>query len=108
MPTQVVNNTLDLPQIPNGLANLTYLERRLASLRIPLIKILLIHKTGSHYKINGLCVNMPTTLNALCKVLPQIPDKTQIVPMKLKQKLVYKGCHMSTNNMKDIVKNALK
>ena len=55
------------------------------------MKILSLYKYGSHYKVDGPPVNVPATLDKICKILPQIPDDAQVYPMKLKQKLKYKG-----------------
>ena len=46
MPVQAVANGLDLLPIPDALSNLTDLERRLISLRIPFMKILSLFRYG--------------------------------------------------------------
>ena len=56
--------------------------------------ILAMHRAGKHFKVNGPCVNVPTTLNKVFELLPRIPDEAQLVPMKLKRKIEYKGYHM--------------
>ena len=53
MPAQAVANGLDLPEIPPELSTLTEIERRLISLHIPFMKILAMHRAGSHFKVNG-------------------------------------------------------
>ena len=63
MPAQAVANGLDLLPIPDALSNLTDLERRLISLRIPFMKMLSLFRYGSHYKVDGPPVNVPTTLD---------------------------------------------
>ena len=108
MPAQAVANGLSLPDVPNELANLTEIERRLISLRIPFMKILALHRAGSHYKINGPCVNVPTTLTRVCELLPRLPEEAQLIPMKLKWKIEYKGYHMYGNIRKEVVMNAVK
>ena len=108
MPAQAVANGLDLPEIPPELSTLTEIERRLISLRIPFMKILAMHRAGSHFKVNGPFVNVPTTLNKVCELLPQIPDEAQLVPMKLKWKIEYKGYYMYGSIRKEIVMNAVK
>ena len=77
-------NSLSLPDVPNELSNLMEIERKLISLRIPFMKILALHRAGSHFKINGPCVNVPTTLSRVCEFLPRLPDEAQLTPMKLK------------------------
>ena len=108
MPAQAVANGLSLPDVPNELSNLTEIERRLISLQIPFRKILALHRAGSHFKINGPCVNVPTTLSRVCELLPRLPDEAQLIPMKLKWKIEYKGYHMYGNIRKEVVMNAVK
>ena len=108
MQAQGVANGLSLPDVSNELSNLTEIERRLISLHIPFMKILALHRAGSHYKINGPCVNVLTTLSRVCKLLPRLPDEAQLIPMKLKQKIEYKGYHMYGSIRKEVVMNAVK
>ena len=75
MPSQAVANGLELSPIPPELANLNELECRLISLRIPFLKILSFFRYGSHYKVDGPPVNVPATLDKICKILPRIPDE---------------------------------
>ena len=90
MPAQAMANGLELSPIPPELVNLNDLERQLISLRIPFMKILSVFRYGSHYKVDGPPVNVPVTLDKICKILPRIPDEAQVYPMKLKRKLKYK------------------
>ena len=108
MPAQAVANGLSLPDVPNELSNLTEIERRLISLHIPFMKILALHRAGSHFKINGPCVNVPTTLSRVCELLPRLPDEAQLIPMKLKWKIEFKGYHMYGSIRKEVVMNAVK
>lgn len=108
MPAQAVANGLSLPEIPEELKNLNDLERRLISLRIPFMKIMALHRAGSHFKVNGPCVNVPSTINKFCDLLPRLPDEAQFIPMKLKRKIVYKGYHMYGYIRKEVVMNAVK
>ena len=108
MPAQAVANGLSLPDVPNELSNLTEIERRLISLHIPFMKILALHRAGSHFKINGPCVNVPTTLSRVCELLPRLPDEAQLIPMKHKWKIEYKGYHMYGSIRKEVVMNAVK
>ena len=64
------------------------------------MKVLSVHKVDSHYKVNVPCVNIATTVDFVCNLFPQIPNEEQKTPLKLKQKLVYKGYHMSDNRRK--------
>ena len=100
-------NGFSLPDVPNELSNLTEIERRLISLHIPFMKILVLHRAGSHFKINGSSVNVPTTLSRVCELLPRLPDEAQLIPMKLKQKIEYKDYHMYGSIRKEVVMNAV-
>ena len=108
MPAQAAANCLTLPKIPPQLSGLNEIERRLISLRIPFLKIMAMHRAGSHYKVNGPCVNVPSTISKFCQLLPRLPDEAQLVPMKLKRKIIYKGYHMQGHIRKDVVMNAVK
>ena len=108
MPAQAIANGLGLPDIPPELFGLNEIERRLISLRIPFLKIMALHRAGSHFRVNGPCVNVPSTISKLCNLLPRLPDEAQLIPMKLKRKIVYKGYHMSGHIRKDVVMNAVK
>ena len=88
MPAQAVANGLDLLSIPDALSNVTDLEKRLISLRIPFMKILSLFRYDSHYKVDGPPINVPTTLDKICSILPHIPDEAHVYPMKLKRKLM--------------------
>ena len=44
--------------------------------------------------IHGPAVNVPTDLTSVCTLLPRLPSQMQMVPMKLKRKLCYKGYYM--------------
>ena len=49
---------------------------------------------GSHYKVNGPPVNVPTILNQIIEILPHMPGDLQLHPVKLKCKLEYKSHYM--------------
>ena len=50
--------------------------------------------SGKQHSIHGPAVNVPTDLSSVCSLLPRLPSHTQMVPMKLKRKLSYKGHYM--------------
>ena len=50
--------------------------------------------SGKQRSIHGPAVNVPTDLSSVCSLLPRLPSQTQMVPMKLKRKLSYKGHYM--------------
>ena len=86
LPAQAKANNLNLDNIPVELSDLNPLEVCLISLRIPFMKMVALVAT-----IHGPAVNVPTDLTPVCTLLPRFPSQTQMVPMKLKRKLCYKG-----------------
>lgn len=49
---------------------------------------------GKQRAIHGPAVNVPTDLTPVCTLLPRLPSQAEMVPMKLKRKLCYKGHYM--------------
>ena len=49
--------------------------------------------TGKHCSIHDPAVNVPSKVDTICAVLPRLPSQSELVPLKLKRKLAYKG-HM--------------
>ena len=92
LPAQAKANNLDL-DIPVELSELNPLETRLISLRIPFMKMVAL-PCGKQRAIHGPAVNVPTDLTPVCTLLPRLPSQTQMIPMKLKRKLCYKGHYM--------------
>ena len=93
LPAQAKANNLDLDDIPAELSELNPLETRLISLRIPFMKMVAL-PCGKQRAIHGPAVNVSTDLTPVCTLLPRLPSQTQMVPMKLKRKLCYKGHYM--------------
>ena len=93
MPTQAKANNLVLEPIPIELRDLNSMEIRLISLRIPFMKMMAL-PCGKQKAIHGPAVNVPTDLHPVCDLLPRLPSQAQIVPMKLKRRLCYKGHYM--------------
>jgi hypothetical protein len=93
LPAQAKANNLDLEDIPVELSDLNSLEIRLISLRIPFMKMVAL-PCGKQRAIHGPAVNVPTDLTPVCTLLPRLPSQIQMVPMKLKRKLCYKGHYM--------------
>ena len=82
-----------LDPIPPELYDLRPLEQRLISQRIAFMKLVGLPK-GGQKAIHGSAVNVPSKLNAICSLLPRLPPDAEVVPLKLKRKLVYKGQYM--------------
>ena len=70
MPDQACANGLHLDDVPEDLHDISPLERRIISLRIPFITLIVMCRYGGHYKMNGPLVNVPTTLDHVIKILP--------------------------------------
>ena len=93
MPAQAKANNLLLDDIPPELSDLNTMEVRLISLRIPFMKMVAL-PCGKQRAIHGPAVNVPTDLHPVCDLLPRLPSQVQLVPMKLKRRLCYKGHYM--------------
>ncbi len=93
MPTQAIANGLKLPTIPPELSCLNLLEVRLISLRLPFMKMVAL-PSGKQRCIHGPAVNVPSKLDNVCTVLPRLPSQSELVALKLKRKLSYKGHYM--------------
>ncbi|XP_066265422.1 uncharacterized protein [Branchiostoma lanceolatum] len=93
MPAQAKSNGLQLANVPEELQNLRPLELRLISQRIPFMKLVGLPK-GQQRAIHGPAVNVPAKLENVCSLLPRLPGNAQVLPMKLKRKLIYTGHYM--------------
>ena len=93
LPVQAKANGLALSDIPSELSNLNPLELRLISLRVPFMKMVAL-PTGKQRCIYGPAINVPSKLDSVCSLLPRLPSQTDIVPLKLKRKLSFKGHYM--------------
>ena len=93
LPAQAKANNLDLEDIPSELSDLNSLEVQFILLRIPFMKMVAL-PCGKQRAIHGPAVNVPTDLTPVCTLLPTLPSQMQMVPMKLKRKLCYKGHYM--------------
>ena len=98
---------VQLHDIPQDLQNILPLERRVISPQIPFITILVMRQYGGHYKVNGPPVNVPATLDQIIEILPHMPSKMQLHPMKLKHKLEYKNHYMYDMIHRDHVISAI-
>ena len=93
VPAQSVCNNLELSNVPKIISDLSNLEVRCISLRIPFMKIHSLRK-GNQGKISGPCVNVPATVEAMTtEVLPRLPEDIHMIVLKLKRKLTFKSHH---------------
>ena len=93
MPLQAKANGLQLPEIPPELADLNALELRLICLRLPFVKMVAL-PSGKQRSIHGPAVNVPSKVDTVCNILPRLPSQSELIPLKLKRKLAYKGHYM--------------
>ena len=50
--------------------------------------------SGKQRSIHGPAVNVPSKVDNICNVLPRLPSQTELVPLKLKRKVAYRGHYM--------------
>ena len=62
---------------------------------------------GGHYKVNGPLVNVLATLDQTIEMLPCMPSKLQLHPVKLKHKLEYKSHYIYDMICRDCVISAI-
>ena len=72
---------------------LSGLELRLICLRVPFMKMVAL-PSGKQRSIHGPAVNVPSKVDTICNVLPRLPSQTELVPLKLKRKVAYRGHYM--------------
>jgi hypothetical protein len=85
----VVNN-LFVDETPTELAALEKLEQILVAQRIVFEKIVIMPK-GQQRKIKGAICNVPVECSQTCNVLHRPPDRSEIILLKLKRKLQFRG-----------------
>ena len=107
MPAQSIANNFILDDVPPELAKLKLLEVRLISLRIPFLKMVSL-PVGKHKSIHGPAVNVPSKLDTLCNELPHLPSQSELIPLKLKRKLSYKGHYLYDYVTPERLINALR
>ena len=50
--------------------------------------------SGKQRSIHSPAVNVPSKVDTICNILPRLPSQTELVPLKLKRKLSYRGHYM--------------
>ena len=78
---------MNFPEQPDVLKDLTPLEERLISPRIPFMQLREL-PSGGQLSIHGNVVNVPADVNSTVSVLPRPINESQTI--KLKQRLGYK------------------
>ena len=90
LPVQAKANGMGLGNQPPELSCLNPLEQRLISLHVPFMKMVAL-PCGKQRCIHGPAVNVPSRIDCVCTMLPRLPSECELVPLKLKRKLSYKG-----------------
>ena len=92
MPLQSKANGLQLAEMPPELSGLNALELRLISLR-PFMKMVAL-PSGKQRSIHGPAMNVPSKVDTICDVFPHLPSQSELVPLKLKRKVAYRGHYL--------------
>ena len=82
-----------LLEVPPEVAELNALELRLNFLHLPFMKMVAL-PSGKQRSIDGPAVNVASKFDTVCNVLPRLPSQSELIPLKLKRKLAYKGHYM--------------
>ena len=90
MPIQAKANGLSLDKVPQELSDLNSLELRLISMCVPFMKMIVLPR-GQQHCIHRPAINIPANLSSICDLVPRLPSESQLIPMKWKRKLKYKG-----------------
>ncbi|XP_071952879.1 uncharacterized protein [Antedon mediterranea] len=90
VPSEANSNNLELHEIPHELKSLNNLEQHLIGLNIPFMKLMNLPKGGQH-GIHGPVVCVPSNTIETVKILPRPEADDQLISVKLKRKLSYKG-----------------
>lgn len=90
MPDIAVANNMALAPIPPQLAGCNVLERQLISKVLPFSKIVALPK-GRQRAIHGAVVCVPSEVETIVNALPRPSAEAQLLQVKLKRKIKYKG-----------------
>ena len=96
LPTCAKANKMTFPEKPDVLKDLTPLEERLISPRIPFMQVRELPR-GGQLSIHGNVVNVPADVNSTVSVLPRPINESQTIPIKLKRRLGYKHHYQFQN-----------
>ncbi|KAJ8358092.1 hypothetical protein AAFF_G00035120 [Aldrovandia affinis] len=103
MPSIAVANSLQLALIPPELEELNVLERQLIAKILPFAKIVALPK-GRQRAVHGAVVCVPSEVETTVNSLPRPSAEAQLLQVKLKRKIKYKGYqYFYTVNMKNVL-----
>ncbi|XP_002733238.1 uncharacterized protein LOC100378309, partial [Saccoglossus kowalevskii] len=107
MPAEASVNNLHLQRIPQKLNCLNSLEQHLIGLHIPFMKMLALPKGGQN-GVHGPVVCVPSSIDKTTSILPRSGPDDQMIQVKLKRKLTYKGHYQYQFVNDSHIKNALR
>ena len=90
MPSISIANKLLLSPIPTELQNLNVLKRHVIAKYIPFAKIVNLPKEKQK-EIHGPVISVPSQVSQTVELLPSPIDESQLLRVKLKRRLNYKG-----------------
>ena len=93
MPPLAMANNLELIQIPPELSDLNILERHISSKYITFAKIVPLPK-GQQRLLCGNVVCVPSDVEKTVNTLPRLRSESQVMRVKLKRRLCFKGHQM--------------
>ncbi|XP_074549060.1 uncharacterized protein LOC141807175 [Halichoeres trimaculatus] len=103
IPTYAVANNLELAPIPPELAELNVLERQLIAKILPFAKIIALPK-GQQRAVKGAVVCVPSEVESVVNSLPRSNCEAQLLQVKLKRHIRFKGYqHFYTVNMTNVL-----
>ena len=84
-------NKTSLDPIPDELKDLKKLEKTLISRGIIFKKIAIMHGIGEFAKSKGSICNIPIKTANICNILPSHADSNELIVVKVKRDLKYRG-----------------
>ncbi|XP_055056177.2 uncharacterized protein [Misgurnus anguillicaudatus] len=108
VPSVAVANKLELAHIPAELLELNVLERQLIAKIVPFAKIIALPK-GQQRAVQGAVVCVPSDMEKTVNCLPRPSSESQLLQVKLKRHIKFKGYqHFHTVNMHNVLAALLK
>ncbi|XP_061399099.1 uncharacterized protein LOC133334797 [Musca vetustissima] len=93
-PNICLSNGLDFPDIPSSLKDLTSVEERLVTARLPFMIIVALGFERQS-AIRGAVVNVPISVSETVTSLPRNFDQAQVIQLHLKRRMAYQHDYMT-------------